>query len=130
MKLHFQTSFLVKEVKDMSECIFCKIAKKEIPAQIVYEDETILVFKDLSPVAPVHYLMIPKVHIQSIHHMNPEHIELVGSMLSKVNSIVSETGIAESGYRVVTNIGVEGGQTVDHLHFHIIGGRNMQWPPG
>lgn len=114
----------------MSECIFCKIAKKEITAQIVYEDEEMMAFKDLSPVAPVHFLLIPKIHIQSIHHTTPDHENLVTKMLSKVKTIATEAGIAEGGYRLVTNIGVEGGQTVEHLHFHIIGGRNMQWPPG
>ena len=114
----------------MNDCIFCKIARKEIPSTVVYEDDQMMVFKDLNPVAPVHYLMIPKVHIQSVHHMDAAHSELVGTMLSKVNSIASTAGIAEEGYRLVTNIGMQGGQTVDHLHFHIIGGRNMQWPPG
>lgn len=114
----------------MNDCIFCKIARKEIPSTVVYEDELMLVFKDLNPVAPVHYLMIPKVHIQSVHHMATDHAELVGTMLNKVSSIAFDAGIAEEGYRVVTNIGMQGGQTVDHLHFHIIGGRNMQWPPG
>ncbi len=114
----------------MNNCIFCKIAKKEIPSTIVFEDDNMMVFKDLNPVAPVHYLMIPKVHIQSIDHMDEEHATLIGTMLTKLSSIAGEAGIADDGYRVVTNVGAQGGQTVDHLHFHIIGGRNMQWPPG
>ena len=94
----------------MSDCIFCKIANKEIPTQAVYEDDMVIAFNDLEPQAPVHVLVIPKKHIASL-------------LATKLN-------IAETGFRIVANTGEEGGQTVQHLHFHLLGGRSMQWPPG
>lgn len=114
----------------MSDCIFCKIVNKEIPANIVYEDEKILAFHDLSPVAPQHVLVIPKVHIDNMNCITEESGAVVAYIFTKVKEIAKKLGIDESGYRVVTNCGVEGGQTVGHLHFHLAGGRQMQWPPG
>ena len=114
----------------MCDCIFCKIIDKEIPANIVYEDEKILAFHDLSPVAPVHVLVIPKVHIESLNMIDSSHAETIGCLMTKLKDIAKDLGIDKSGYRVVTNIGDEGGQTVGHIHFHLAGGRQMKWPPG
>jgi len=113
----------------MENCIFCKIGRKEIPSTVVYEDEHLLAFKDLNPVAPVHVLIIPKVHLNSLNDMTPEHMPMIGHLLNTVKTIARECGIGE-GYRLVSNCGADGGQTVEHLHFHLVGGRMMQWPPG
>lgn len=113
----------------MSECIFCKIANKEIPAKVIYEDSDILVFNDLSPQAPVHVLMISKKHIASLDDVKEEDQELLGYMLSKVKDIAKQLGL-DNGYRVVVNCGEDGLQTVQHIHFHILGKRRMIWPPG
>lgn len=113
----------------MKDCIFCMIGRKEIPSTVVYEDEHLLAFKDLNPVAPVHVLIIPKVHMNSLNAVTPEHLVLMGHLMGTVKTIASECGI-EEGYRLVSNCGVEAGQTVEHLHFHLIGGRPMEWPPG
>lgn len=111
-------------------CIFCKIVAGEIPCEKVYEDDKVLAFRDLNPEAPKHVLLIPKLHIESISHANDEHIALLGYIQLKAAVIAKELGIAENGYRVVNNTGKDGGQTVFHLHYHILGGRSMQWPPG
>ena len=114
----------------MSDCIFCKIAKGEIPSNKVYEDEKILCFHDISPAAPVHILMIPKEHIQSVNHIDNENSQIIAHIFATIPEVTKKLGIDESGYRVVTNILEDGGQTVPHLHFHILGGRNLKWPPG
>lgn len=114
----------------MSDCIFCKIVNKEISATVVYEDDKILAFHDLSPVAPQHVLVIPKVHIDNMNGIDEASGEIIGHLFTKIKEISKELGIDESGYRIVSNCGVEGGQTVGHLHFHLAGGRQMQWPPG
>ncbi len=113
----------------MENCIFCKIGRKEIPSTVVYEDEHLLAFRDLNPVAPVHVLIIPKVHLDSLNAMTPEYIPVVGHLLNTVKTIAEACGVPE-GYRLVSNCGAEAGQTVGHLHFHLVGGRSMQWPPG
>ncbi len=112
------------------DCIFCKIVNKEIPSEIVYEDDKILAFKDITPAAPTHILFIPKKHIESVNFLNNEHIDLVGEIFLKIKEVAKKLKIADDGYRVVNNCGDLGGQTVNHLHFHLIGGRQMQWPPG
>lgn len=112
------------------DCIFCKIVAGDIPSNKVYEDDQILAFRDLSPQAPDHVLIIPKKHIQSMNHAKIEDLELLGYMQLKIAEIAKKLGIDENGYRVVTNVGLEGGQTVDHLHYHLFGGRMMIWPPG
>ena len=112
------------------DCIFCKIANKEIPSTIVYEDEDVIAFRDLNPEAPVHILVIPKKHIASLNAATAEDQQLLGKVLLTIQKIAAEQGIAEKGYRVVTNCGEQGGQTVMHLHFHLIGGREMLWPAG
>lgn len=105
-------------------CIFCKIAAGEIPSAKVYEDESVLAFKDLNPAAPVHVLVIPKAHIESLDCVNGENIDLVSKVLSAIPTVAREAGL-ENGYRVITNIGEDGGQTVKHLHFHILGGTKL-----
>ncbi len=112
------------------DCIFCKIANKEIPSTIVYEDEDIIAFNDVNPEAPVHILVIPKKHISSLNAAAAEDERLLGRILLTIQQIAAEQGIAEAGYRVVNNCGEMGGQTVQHMHFHLLGGREMLWPAG
>ena len=115
----------------MADCIFCRIAQKEIPADFVYEDDSVVAFRDLEPQAPVHVLVIPKQHIESLLTVKPEEQQLIAHITCEViPQLAKELGVAEKGFRVVTNIGEEGGQSVKHLHFHLLGGRSMQWPPG
>lgn len=113
----------------MSLCIFCKIANKEIPAKVVYEDDRIVVFHDLEAQAPVHVLMISKKHIPSLNDVQEEDQELMGYMLLKVKDIAKQLEL-DNGYRLVVNCGEDGLQTVQHIHFHILGKRKMGWPPG
>ncbi len=112
------------------DCIFCKIAAKQIPSQIIYEDEYILAFPDIQPQAPVHFLVIPKKHIESLLEAQPEDSELFGHVMSILPEIARQANLAEDGFRVVINTKHNGGQTVPHLHWHILGGRFMTWPPG
>lgn len=114
----------------MSDCIFCKIVDKEIPSKTVYEDDKIMAFHDLNPQAPTHVLVIPKVHFESFNEMTEDHADVMGHMSLKLKEIAKELGIDESGYRVVCNCGEDGGQEVKHLHYHLLGGRNLKWPPG
>ncbi len=109
----------------MDDCIFCKIIKKEIPSSIVYEDEEILAFRDINPVAPVHILVIPKKHIDSLVYLSKEDEKLIGRIYTVINKIAKEEQIDEKGFRVVVNCGEDGGQEVKHLHFHIIGGKKL-----
>ncbi|MBE6032508.1 MAG: histidine triad nucleotide-binding protein [Clostridiales bacterium] len=113
----------------MDNCIFCKIAKGEIPSNKVYEDDDLLVFHDLEPQAPVHVLMIPKKHIPSLNGLMEEDQALAGKLLVKVKEVAELLGL-ENGYRLVVNCGEDGLQTVLHLHLHILGKRKMTWPPG
>ena len=115
----------------MSDCIFCKIAAGEIPAQKVYEDDSVVAFKDLSPKAPVHVLIVPKKHIQSVAHFEAEDKELAAHIfVDVVPKLANDLEIADNGFRIVVNTGDDGGQTVNHLHVHLLGGRKMTWPPG
>lgn len=114
----------------MSGCIFCKIANDEIPAKKMYEDESILAFFDANSAAPVHILVIPRKHIESVKDLDEIDQETVCRMMNIINKLAVETGIAESGFRIVVNTGPDGGQSVHHLHFHLLGGRSMSWPPG
>ena len=109
----------------MSDCIFCKIINKEIPSTIVYEDEKIIAFKDINPVAPVHVLVIPKKHITSLIELEYEDKNIIGDIYLVINKIAKELGIAEKGFRVIVNCGEDGGQEVKHLHFHLIGGEKL-----
>lgn len=111
--------------------IFSKIINKEIPAEIVFESENILAFKDINPQAPVHILIIPKTEIPKVTDLNgKEHASLLGDMIDAANKLAKENGIDESGFRLVLNCGDNGGQEVYHLHLHLLGGRQMKWPPG
>ena len=109
----------------MAECIFCKIVAKELSADVKYEDDQILVFPDITPKAPIHWLIIPKQHISSMQGLGEEHVALAGHIFSHVASIARLAGIAESGYRIVSSTGVNGGQTVAHLHVHLFGGEKL-----
>ena len=109
--------------------IFQKIIDREIPAEIVYEDDQCLAFKDIAPQAPIHVLVIPKKQIRSVANVVDEDADLLGHLFKVIRDVARQQGL-ENGYRVVTNVGVEGGQSVDHLHFHILGGRQLAWPPG
>lgn len=113
----------------MGDTIFGKIIRKEIPADIVYEDDLCLAFKDISPQAPTHILVIPKKPIVRLSEATSDDHALMGHLLLKVKQVAEEVGLS-NGYRVVINNGADGGQTVDHLHLHILGDRQMQWPPG
>ena len=107
------------------DCIFCKIINKEIPSNIVYEDESVIAFKDLNPVAPVHILVVPKKHIAALSEVTEEDIELLGKVLHTCKKIAASLPECDGGYRVINNCGENAGQTVKHIHFHIIGGKNM-----
>ena len=114
----------------MTDCLFCKIANKEIPSSAVYEDEKILAFKDINPEAPVHILIIPKVHMDSVQDINQSNSSIISHIFAIIPKLAKDLGVDEKGFRVVTNIGEHGDQTVKHLHFHMLGGRNLSWPPG
>jgi len=114
----------------MSDCVFCKIAEGEIPAKKVYEDDEMLAFHDASPVSPAHCLLIPKKHIRSLLELERGDIPLAGRMLYKAQELAKELGCGEKGARFAINAGRDGGQTVDHLHIHILCGRSFRWPPG
>lgn len=112
------------------ECLFCKIFAKEIPAHEVFRDEQTVAFDDIRPVAPTHVLVIPRVHIPSVHELTPENEGVVSRLIGVANRIADERGIARDGYRLVLNNGPQAGQTVYHLHLHLVGGRALGWPPG
>ena len=114
----------------MSETIFGKIAAGEIPADIVYEDEDVVAFRDVSPQAPTHVLLIPRKPIRTLNDAVPEDTELLGQLFLAAAKVAAQEGVAEGGYRVVVNCNAAGGQTVFHLHLHLLGGRPLQWPPG
>lgn len=114
----------------MSDCLFCKIASKELPAEIVWEDEEIIAFKDIKPVAPIHILLIPKKHIASMNEVTEEDIKILGKMQIVASKLAKLLNISEAGYRLVSNCGEQGGQTVFHIHYHLLGGRYLEWPPG
>ena len=115
--------------KKMSECVFCGIASGEIEADIVAGSDEWLAFRDLNPTAPCHILVIPRRHVQSMNDLGELDSELLGELLFACQKVANGEGL-ESGYRIVTNTGEEGGQAISHLHFHVLGGRQMQWPPG
>lgn len=114
----------------MEECIFCKIVKGEIPATKVYEDDMVFSFRDISPAAPEHILIIPKKHISNLNEVTEEDSKIIAHIYIVAKEIVKNLGIDKNGYRVVTNCGEDGGQTVHHIHFHVLGGRTLKWPPG
>ena len=108
------------------DCIFCQIAGRKIPSEIIYEDDEIVVFKDIRPLAPVHLLVIPKKHLGSLNDVTPEYEGLIGRLFGVIRRLAQEFGVSETGYRVVTNTGADGGQVVGHLHFHLLGGQALE----
>jgi histidine triad (HIT) family protein len=114
----------------MSDCLFCKIVSGAIPSEKIHEDDEILAFKDISPKAPVHFLVIPKRHIANLMELGPEDAGLAGRLVCKAQELARAQGCSERGARFVINCKSDGGQTVDHLHIHVLGGRAMGWPPG
>lgn len=114
----------------MSDCIFCRIVRREIPAKVVFEDTQTLAFDDIHPQAPIHTLVIPKRHLASLAETGPDDAPMLGHLLRIGNQIARDKGVADSGFRFVINTGAHGGQTVFHLHIHVLGGRPMHWPPG
>jgi histidine triad (HIT) family protein len=114
----------------MSEDLFLKIIEREIPAEIVYETDEVLAFRDINPQAPVHILIIPKQHIRTINDIEPAHEPLIGRLFSAARAIAAQEGLADEGYRVVMNCLESAGQSVFHIHLHLLGGRAFRWPPG
>ncbi|WIV10688.1 histidine triad nucleotide-binding protein [Proteiniborus sp. MB09-C3] len=114
----------------MSECIFCKIINGDIPANKVYEDDKVIAFNDLNPQSPTHVLIIPKKHIPSVNYIDENNSDIISHIFVAINKIAKEKGLDNQGYRIVNNCGELGGQTVEHMHFHLLGGRQLQWPPG
>ncbi len=114
----------------MEECIFCRIASGEMYAEVVYGDDRVVAFRDINPQAPVHVLVIPRKHVRSVFDLSPQDGELLSHIFQVIRKISADEGIAEKGVRVLTNVEREAGQSVFHLHFHVLGGRRMLWPPG
>ena len=112
------------------DCLFCKILGGDIPADIIYESELAIAFRDINPQAPTHVVIIPRQHVATINDIEPEHEALVGSLFSAAKAIAAAEGLSEDGYRVVMNCNEAAGQTVFHLHLHLLGGRKLTWPPG
>ncbi len=115
----------------MNTCLFCRIASGEIPAEKVYEDETTIIIRDINPQAPFHLLAIPKQHFNAVHDIHASEMsELMGSLMNAISQTLRKIGLDQKGYRMVINSGEIAGQSVPHLHVHLLGGRSMQWPPG
>jgi histidine triad (HIT) family protein len=114
----------------MDDCLFCKIARKEIPSEIVHEDEDLVAFRDINPQAPTHLLVIPREHVATVNDLEARHDGLMGKALRLCRDLAQREGIADRGYRIVLNCLAEAGQSVFHLHLHLLGGRPMKWPPG
>jgi histidine triad (HIT) family protein len=112
------------------DCLFCKIIAREIPGSIVYEDDRVIAFNDIRPQAPTHVLVVPKRHIESLNELQPGDDQIVGELVRRAAAIAKERGVSASGFRTVLNTNRDGGQTVFHIHLHLLGGRSMQWPPG
>jgi histidine triad (HIT) family protein len=114
----------------MSDCLFCKMASGAIPVNKVYEDDTVFAIEDINPVAPTHILIIPKLHLANLLELSPENDQLIGSIHRLAARLARERGIAEEGFRLVNNTNAGAGQSVFHIHFHLLGGRKIGWPPG
>jgi len=110
-----------------TDCIFCKIASGEIPSELIYEDEDVVVFPDINPLTPVHLLVIPRKHVSSLAEMADDETPLIGKMVKVANKVAKEQGISENGYRLTINSGADAGQVVFHLHMHLMGGRHLAW---
>ena len=117
-------------VSPSSDCLFCRIAAGEIPATIVHEDDRLVAFRDIGPQAPVHILVIPREHVASLDAARDDHGDLLGALLLTARDLARAEGIADGGYRTVINVGDDGGQSVHHIHLHLLGGRSLAWPPG
>jgi len=113
-----------------STCIFCKIASREIPAEVLRETDRVVAFRDLDPKAPTHILLIPKEHVESLAGIEDRHADMLADIMQSATHLARTEGIHDSGWRLVSNVGPDAGQAVFHLHFHMLGGRAMQWPPG
>jgi histidine triad (HIT) family protein len=111
-------------------CLFCRIAAREVPAEILHESDLIVAFRDANPKAPVHILLIPKEHVASLEDVEDRHADMLASLVQAAAHLAKAEGIAESGWRLVANVGPDAGQSVFHLHLHLLGGRPMAWPPG
>ncbi len=114
----------------MSDCIFCKIVAGELSGEILYQDDLVAVFRDVNPKGPVHILIIPTKHIKSVADTSPDDKMLLGELIYRAKIMAEQLGVAENGFRLIINNGRDAGQTVDHIHVHLIGGRSMTWPPG
>lgn len=114
---------------DDADCLFCKIVAGDVPSDAVLDDEHTYAFRDINPAAPVHVLVVPKEHVEHLGTLTPDHAPLLADLVSSVQRVVAQEGVAEDGYRVVANVGRHGGMTVDHLHLHVLGGRPLRWPP-
>jgi len=112
------------------DCLFCKIAAREIPSDILHESESLVAFRDTNPQAPTHILLIPKEHVESVAEIQDDHGELLADIVQAAAHLAETEGVDRSGWRLVTNVGPDAGQTVFHLHVHLLGGRKMGWPPG
>ena len=111
-------------------CLFCRIAAGEIPADVIYQDDDVVAFRDIAPQAPLHLLIIPRKHIASLNEAQPEDAAVLGKLMTTASQLAESEGVAESGWRAVVNVGEGGGQTVFHVHLHLISGRPLKWPPG
>lgn len=114
----------------MSDCLFCRMVKGEIKPDVVYEDEAVLAFRDLNPQAPLHVLVIPKLHLATLNDLDETHAALMGKLFLAAKKVAEQEGLAERGYRTVINCNAEAGQSVYHVHLHVLAGRAMHWPPG
>lgn len=114
----------------MAECLFCKIVAGELPGAVVYQDEHLVAFKDINPQAPMHVLIVPRRHVPSLNELAPADDALVGEMVRRAAALAAERGYAEGGYRTIFNCNADAGQTVFHIHLHVLGGRRFGWPPG
>jgi histidine triad (HIT) family protein len=114
----------------MSDCVFCGIVAGQVPAQLVAESDTAIAFRDIAPQAPIHVLVVPREHVASADHIDPSHGALVSDLVRLAQEVAEITGVRESGYRLVMNVGHDAQMTVPHLHLHVLGGRLMEWPPG
>jgi histidine triad (HIT) family protein len=114
----------------MTDCLFCKIIAGQIPGNVVYQDERLVAFKDINPQAPMHVLIVPRRHIVSLNDLVPEDDGLVGEMARRAAALAKDAGHADRGYRTVFNVNADAGQTVFHIHLHVLGGRKFSWPPG
>jgi histidine triad (HIT) family protein len=119
-----------KEIQGMTECLFCRVVAEQIPATVVYRDDRVVAFRDINPRAPLHVLLVPTKHIPSLLDLSEEDDALIGYLVRKAAQIARDEGVAERGFRLVTNTGPEAGQSVGHVHVHLLGGRPLSWPPG